>query len=331
MLPGGNTRRSAGNGYRTGKPTVDCFFLLGLLSYPKEVITVAKLGAYIRSLRTEAGLTQAALAEMLHVTDKAVSKWERDLSYPDISLFPKLAGILGVTVSDLLKEWDDDGPPSRLMQYYRASHDIRTPIHIILGCADLVERYADNPEKRSRYLDGIRISGQFLMERCERLRNTAFQSETVMPEELTEYFRDGVERMMPPEYDFRGKRILIAEDMELNREIAREIIRQTGAEADFAFDGAECVAKIEQAPVGTYDMILMDVSMPNMDGVEATRRIRQMQEPGKAEIPIVAMTANVDDRSRQAALAAGMNGFEEKPIHIEKLYATMKEILSAGR
>ena len=99
----------------------------------------------IIDLRKKAGWSQEELAEKLNVSDKAVSKWERDLSYPDISLFPKLAGILGVTVSDLLKEWDDDGPPSRLMQYYRASHDIRTPIHIILGCADLVERYADNP------------------------------------------------------------------------------------------------------------------------------------------------------------------------------------------
>ena len=91
-------------------------------------------GSYIRSLRTQNGMTQAQLADRLCVTDKAVSKWERDLSYPDITLFPRLADLLGVTVDDLLRESKNGGQPSRLLQIFEMSHDIRTPLHIILGC-----------------------------------------------------------------------------------------------------------------------------------------------------------------------------------------------------
>ena len=97
-----------------------------------------QFGKYIRALRTKHGMTQAALASRLHVTDKAVSKWERDLSYPDISLFPRLAEVLGVSVSELISAADNGGEPEQLTQIYRVSHDIRTPIHIIIGCADLV-------------------------------------------------------------------------------------------------------------------------------------------------------------------------------------------------
>ena len=92
-----------------------------------------RFGKYIRQLRTDNGMTQAALAARLHVTDKAVSKWERDLSYPDISLFPRLAEVLGVSVSELISAADNGGEPEQLTQIYRVSHDIRTPIHIIIG------------------------------------------------------------------------------------------------------------------------------------------------------------------------------------------------------
>lgn len=124
-----------------------------------------QFGKYIRALRTKHGMTQAALASRLHVTDKAVSKWERDLSYPDISLFPRLAEVLGVSVSELISAADNGEEPEQLTQIYRVSHDIRTPIHIIIGCADLVERYADDPDNRRRYLELIRISGKYLLER----------------------------------------------------------------------------------------------------------------------------------------------------------------------
>ena len=101
----------------------------------------ATLGSYIRYLRTQNHMTQSQLAEKLNVTDKAVSKWERDLSYPDIALFPKLADILGVDVNDLLNECMEEGQPSRLVQIFEMSQDIRTPLHIILGCADMAANH----------------------------------------------------------------------------------------------------------------------------------------------------------------------------------------------
>lgn len=286
-----------------------------------------KFGSFIRSLRTEKGMTQAALGEKLHVTDKAVSKWERGLSYPDISLFPKLADLLGVTVSDLLREGDDGKAPSRLIRYYQMSRDIRTPIHIIMGCTDLVERYADDAQKRQRYLESIRVSAQFLLERCEQISKAANLDDKMTAEDLSAYFLRQPDKPELPVYEFKGKRILVAEDMELNREIARGLIEQTGAEAAFAEDGAECLRMIEEAPAGTYDLILMDLSMPNMSGIEATGRIRQLEEKEKATIPIIAMTANVDEKDREAAYAAGMDAFAAKPVELEKLYAMMEEFL----
>ena len=287
---------------------------------------MATLGTYIRSLRKGKGMTQASLAAMLHVTDKAVSKWERDLSYPDISLFPRLADILGVSISDLLREDDDEGAPERMAQFYQRSPDIRTPIHIIIGCADLAERYADQPEKWRRYLETIRISGRYLLEKC----STAFQNgamKDMTAEDLEDYLHQHKETAELKVYDFRGKRVLIVEDIELNREIAQEIVRTTGAEPVLAEDGRVCVEMMQNAPAGTYDLILMDLSMPNMDGIEATQRIRNMEDTQKAGIPIIAMTANVNEADRNAAFGAGMDGFTEKPIHIGELYETMKRYL----
>ena len=117
------------------------------------------------------------------------------------------------------------------------------------------------------------------------------------------------------------------EDIELNREIAQEIVRTTGAEPVLAEDGRVCVEMMQNAPAGTYGLILMDLSMPNMDGIEATQRIRNMEDTQKAGIPIIAMTANVNEADRNAAFGAGMDGFTEKPIHIGELYETMKRYL----
>ena len=287
------------------------------------------LGEYIRVLRIQNGLTQASLAEMLHITDKAVSKWERDISYPDISLFPRLADILGVTVSDLLRVCVDEHPASILRQFVRMSPDIRTPIHIILGCADLIKGAADDPERMNRYIDAIRIAGQYLLEKCEEIHKAAKgekPAELLNQEDMEAYFRRQAEKPETGRADFSGKRILVVEDVELNRLIAGEFIRQTGAEAEFAEDGAVCLEKLENAPDGYFDLILMDLSMPNMDGFEAARRIRKMDDPGKAGIPIIAVSANVGEEDQSAAIAAGMNAFVGKPIDIDRLYETMNRL-----
>ena len=123
--------------------------------------------------------------------------------------------------------------------------------------------------------------------------------------------------------DFTGKQILLAEDNELNAEIAIAILEEMGFTVDHAADGVLCVDKLEQAPAGTYDVILMDIQMPNMDGYKATQLIRRLPDERKATIPIIAMTANAFAEDRKMALEMGMNGHIAKPIDA----VNIKEIL----
>ena len=298
------------------------------------------LGSLIRALRIQNQMTQAQLGEKLNVTDKAVSKWERGLSYPDIALFPGLADTLGVSVSDLLKECVDEDQPSRLLQIFEMSHDLRTPLHIILGCAELAENHSDDKELLTRYLNSIRISGDYLLRAINRAmlvtgrepmadtENEASDGSTDLESSLRKSAdRANAREQWLREYDFTGKRILVAEDMELNREIIREFLKQTGVSMDFAEDGQVCLDRVLAAPAGYYDLILMDVMMPNMDGIEATRRIRGLSDRRKASIPIIAVTANVYEKDKNTAMEAGMDAFTEKPIYVDRLFETIKPYL----
>lgn len=125
------------------------------------------------------------------------------------------------------------------------------------------------------------------------------------------------------ESSLRGKHILLAEDNELNAEIAIAILEETGLIIDRVEDGIQCVDRIEQMPAGTYDMILMDIQMPNMDGYEATKCIRHLQDIKKAEIPIIAMTANAFQEDAEKCIAVGMNAHLAKPLDIEKVEQTI--------
>ena len=125
----------------------------------------------------------------------------------------------------------------------------------------------------------------------------------------------------------KGKRILLAEDNDLNAEIALFILRNMGLEVERVEDGAQCVSTLEQQPAGTYDLIFMDVQMPKMDGYEATQAIRALDDKEKAAIPIVAMTANAFAEDRERALAAGMNGHIAKPIDVKKLEQALVKLL----
>ena len=127
--------------------------------------------------------------------------------------------------------------------------------------------------------------------------------------------------------DYTGRKILLVEDNEMNREIATEILEEYGFVIDTAEDGTIAVEKMEKAQPGQYDLILMDIQMPLMDGYEATRRIRAMPDAAIAGIPIVAMTANAFEEDRQLAFAAGMNEHIAKPIDIPKLMKTLADIL----
>lgn len=129
------------------------------------------------------------------------------------------------------------------------------------------------------------------------------------------------------DYSFRGKRILLVEDNDLNAEIAQTILAGTGMTVDRACDGIQCVDVLKGSEPGYYDMVLMDIQMPNMDGYEATRIIRQLEDKRLSEIPIIAMTANAFAEDRKQAFDAGMNGHIAKPINAENLKMTLAGIL----
>ena len=325
------------------------------------------LGATIRFLRLQNGMTQSELAERLHVTDKAVSKWERDLSYPDVKLFPAIADIFGVTLDDLMGSWVDEENPSRLLQIFRMSPDIRTPLHIILGCAAMAQLNREDPERVNHYLENIRVSGEFLIQNIERLMELTQTADAGAAGAGAEDgagadageaagVGDGAGpggrgragamgagaagdedgrirdvKAVVSRYDFTGRHILVVEDMQINREIVNEVLSKTGAKVEFAEDGMRCLEKLESAGPGYFDLVLMDIRMPKMDGIEATRLIREMEGgvegPGRNGVPIVAMTANVYEQDRREAMEAGMNDFIEKPFSVQRFLETVGEYL----
>ena len=127
--------------------------------------------------------------------------------------------------------------------------------------------------------------------------------------------------------EFMGRRILLAEDNKMNQEIAITILEEAGFFVDLAENGEMAVTKVTNHPPRHYDIILMDIQMPIMDGYEATRQIRAMEEEGKKDVPIIAMTADAFFEDRQAALACGMNEHLAKPVDVERLFAILKSLL----
>ncbi len=131
--------------------------------------------------------------------------------------------------------------------------------------------------------------------------------------------------------DFKGRRILLAEDNDLNAEIAIEILKDVGLVVDRANDGLQCVEMMEAAPSGYYDLVLMDIQMPRMNGYEATRIIRQMDDRVKANVTILAMTANAFEEDKREAIKSGMNAHLSKPIEVDKLVKTLKRSLNSRK
>ena len=145
---------------------------------------------------------------------------------------------------------------------------------------------------------------------------------------LGQKLTDAPQELLPEKNaDFKDKHILLVEDNELNREIAQEILREYGFQVDTAENGEVAVEKVSTAAPGSYDLVLMDVQMPVMDGYTATRKIRALDDPARAKLPILAMTANAFDEDRRNALESGMNGFLSKPIVIGDLMQELHKIL----
>lgn len=160
---------------------------------------------------------------------------------------------------------------------------------------------------------------------------TAFCSKPLFMSELRDallgHIETDEEKPKTPDRIFEGRKLLLVEDNALNQEIAATILEEKGFVVDVAEDGTVAVEKMKAASADQYDLILMDIQMPRMDGYEATRRIRSLEDEAKANIPIYAMTANAFEEDRQKALDAGLNGHISKPIDIEKLMHILKEVL----
>ena len=124
-----------------------------------------------------------------------------------------------------------------------------------------------------------------------------------------------------------GRNILLAEDNDLNAEITEAILERAGIKTERVEDGIQCVNMIEKMPADTYDMILMDIQMPKMNGYKATQAIRRLPDKDKACIPIIAMTANAFEEDKRDALAVGMNGHIAKPIELDKLLSMLAEVI----
>ena len=162
-------------------------------------------------------------------------------------------------------------------------------------------------------------SKPLFMSELRSVLSKPFMEEQEAPEEET------AEKAEQP--GFAGKRILLAEDNQMNQMIASAILEEAGFAIELAVNGEEAVKKMADAPAGYYDIILMDIQMPKMDGYEAAKRIRSLPDPQKAEIPIVAVTANAFEEDRKVAMEAGMNAHLAKPYDIPAIMETLKTLL----
>ncbi len=130
-----------------------------------------------------------------------------------------------------------------------------------------------------------------------------------------------------PRHRLRNSRILLVDDNDLNREIAITLLEDEGFIVEYAVNGCEAVEKLMDAPSGHFELVLMDVQMPVMNGYDATKAIRHLNDPARANIPILAMTADAFEEDRQKALRCGMNGHLTKPIEIDKLFDALDTVL----
>ena len=143
-----------------------------------------------------------------------------------------------------------------------------------------------------------------------------------------EYTNRNIESSNECDIEFKGKSILLAEDNALNAEITTTILTEMGFEVKAVEDGILCVTEIQNQPINTYDLILMDIQMPNMDGYMATHCIRHLSEPEKTNIPIIAMSANAFEEDMKKAFDVKMNDYITKPIDFQKMERVLKHVLS---
>ena len=178
-----------------------------------------------------------------------------------------------------------------------------------------VDQLGGNVEVESEQGKGTRVTITLYCRMADEWERAAATSQRQVTKEEKELVTGSIEH---------PRRILFAEDNDLNAQIAQELLEEDGFLAERAKDGAVCIEMLAKAPAGYYDLILMDIQMPNMNGYKATQLIRQLPDPMKANIPIIAMTANAFEEDKKKAFDAGMNGFVSKPVDTKQLYDVLK-------
>ncbi|MCF0180504.1 MAG: response regulator [Bacteroidales bacterium] len=220
-----------------------------------------------------------------------------------------------------------DAMSTRLDFLKYMSRDIRVPMNDIVGLTTLAVNHIDNKEKVLDYLKKIQNSSNVLLAHVlEVLDEHHFHYERTREEVLhdikSEQHVEGKD-----EYDLKGVHILLVEDNETNREIADMLLSEYGAEVDALCDGAEAVERLESPNSKRYDVILMDIEMPVMNGYEATRRIRSLSNKRKAATPIIALTANASEDDKIASKESGMNGHVAKPFDIQEMVREINRLI----
>ena len=210
---------------------------------------------------------------------------------------------------------------------FRMSHELHTPLNVMLGFLDLAGKYSGDTRRQEEYLGHIKKSGRRLLELSDEMLEAALSSGDKEKAFIIRETQKNEEKAILEKISLVGRRILIAEDNELNAEITMEILDDEDILCEHAEDGAKCLQMIEEHDADYYDLILMDIQMPVMNGYEATRAIRALPDTDKAKIPILALSANYLPSDRKNAKDAGMNGFVAKPIDVTELLEKLKRTI----
>ncbi len=205
------------------------------------------------------------------------------------------------------------------------SHEIRTPMNAIVGMASIAKNMLDDKERTLDCLEKIDASTKSLIDIVNEMLHIKQKNYVELEGQRKNDQKNGIGNT--PNYSFQGKRILLVEDNALNIEVARTLLEMVGFEVDVADNGLKAVEKFEKNDEGWYNAVLMDIRMPIMDGLEATRQIRISGKNDSRTIPIIALTANAFDEDTQKSIANGMNGHLVKPLDVQNLYQVLQELV----